>query len=87
MSILEVGDDGMLHVPAEMLGGAKPHTAFILEALGEVVVLRPAGDAKPFWESATTEERIEAFEKWANTPRPGVPDVDIEFLSREHIYD
>jgi len=25
MTILEVGDDGVLHVPGELLAGAKPH--------------------------------------------------------------
>jgi hypothetical protein len=87
MAILEVSDDGVLHVPGELLAGAQPHAQFELDVLGEVVVLRPAGTESPFWRQATPGERAEAFEQWATTRLPDVPDLPVEALRREGIYD
>lgn len=87
MPILEVGDDGVLHVPGELLAGAQPHAQFELDVVGEIVVLRPAGAERPFWRQATPGERAEAFEQWASTPLPDAPDLPGESLRREGIYD
>ena len=87
MPILEVSDDGVLHVPGELLAGAQPHAQFELDVLGEVVVLRPAGKERPFWRRATPGERAEAFEQWASTSLPDAPDLPAEALRRESIYD
>ena len=87
MPILEVGDDGALHVPGELLSGAQPHAQFELDVLGEVVVLRPAGAERPFWRQTTARERAEAFEQWANASLPETADLSAESLRREGIYD
>jgi hypothetical protein len=87
MPILEVSDDGVLHVPGELLAGAKPHAQFELEVLGEVVVLRPAGADRPFWRQATPGQRAEAFKRWASTSLPDAPDLPAESLRREALYD
>jgi hypothetical protein len=87
MPVLEVGDDGELHVPGEMLAGAKPHAQFELEVLGEVVVLRPAVTERPFWRKATPSQRADAFHRWASTSLPDAPDLPTESLRREGIYD
>ena len=87
MPILEIGEDGMLHVPGELLAGAKPHAQFELEVLGEVVVLRPTGTAQPFWQQATPAERAEAFWQWASTLPHGAPNLPAEALRRESLYD
>ena len=87
MPILEVSDDGVLHVPGELLAGAQPHAQFELDVLGEVVVLRPAGTDRPFWRQATSRARADAFEQWANTSPPDAPDLPAEALRREGIYD
>lgn len=86
MPILEVGRDGMLHVPGELLPGAQPHAQFELDVLGEVAVLRLAGAERPFWRLATPRERAEAFEQWAGASPPGTPDLPAESLRREGIY-
>jgi hypothetical protein len=87
MPILEVSDDGVLHVPGELLAGAQPHAQFELDVLGEVVVLRPAGAERPFWRQATPGQRAEAFEQWASTSLPDAPDLPAESLRREGLYD
>ncbi len=87
MPILKVGDDGMLRVPGELLGGAQPESWFELEVVGDVVVLRPAGVERPFWRRATPGQRADAFQQWANTPLPEGADLPAESLRRESFYD
>lgn len=87
MPILEVGEDGVLHVPAELLAGAQPHTQFELDVLGNIVMLRPASAERPFWQQATADQRAEAFEQWARTSLPDTPDLPAESLRREGLYD
>ena len=87
MPILEVSDDGVLHVPGELLAGAQPHAQFELDVLGEIVVLRPAGATRPFWREATPAQRADAFEQWARTSPPDTPDLPAECLRREALYD
>ncbi|MGO8747766.1 MAG: hypothetical protein ACLQNE_17475 [Thermoguttaceae bacterium] len=87
MPILEISDDGVLHVPGELLAGAQPHARFELDVLGEVVLLRPAGADRPFWREATPDQRAEAFEQWASTSPPDAPDLPAESLRREGLYD
>jgi hypothetical protein len=87
MAILEVSEDGTLHVPAEFLAGAQPHSQYELDVSGKVVTLRPAAEERPFWETATIEERIEAFKRWAESAPPDTPDVPSEALRREAMYD
>ena len=87
MPILEVGDDGVLRVPSELLAGAQPHVQFELDVLGEVVVLRRAGAERPFWRQATSGQRAEAFGEWASASPPDTPDLPAEALRREGIYE
>ena len=87
MPILEVGDDGVLRVPGELLAGAQPHARFELDVLGEVTLLRPAGAERPFWRQAAPAERAAAFERWASTSVPDTPDLPAECLRRESLYD
>ena len=86
MAILETGDNGDLRVPAELMGGAKPHTPFELQATGGVLILRPLEGQTPFWQRATPAERAAAFRRWAETcpPTPRLPD---EAFQRENWYD
>ncbi len=86
-TFLEVSEDGMLHVPSEMLSGARPHSRFEVDSVGNVTVLRPAGAARPFWRQTTPAERAAAFERWAQSPRPSAPDLPADVLRREGMYD
>jgi hypothetical protein len=87
MTILHVGDDGMLHIPGSFLAGAPPHGQFELEVQGNILTLRPADAASSSQRQATPQERAEAFDKWARTSRPNTPDVPDECLRREGLYD
>ena len=87
MAMLEANDDGVLQLPPEAIGGAKPHAKFELEMVGDVFVLRPADKTPLFWQRATTEEWIKAFMEWAETPRPPAPEISLESLRRENMYD
>ncbi len=87
MSIVESGDDGALHVPAELLTVAKPHTKYVLDVYDDLIVLRPTDGTGPLWRNMDPAQRAEEFKRWADTPRPPAPDIPLEFLDREHIYD
>jgi hypothetical protein len=86
MSIVEIGDDGALHVPASFLTGAQPRTKHKLDVYGDTIILRRADTEMPLWEIADPVERAEAFRRWANQPRPPAPDIALEYLGREYIY-
>ena len=87
MSIVEVGDDGALHVPAAFLLGTKPHAKFALDVCGDLIVLRPVDAKEPLWKTLSPEQRAAEFLEFAEMPRPPAPDIPIEFLDREHIYE
>lgn len=87
MTILEVGDDGMLRVPGDMLPGGRPHSQFELEQVGNVTLLRPAGSTTVTDAALTPAERAAAFERWIESRRPAAPDVPADCLRRESLYD
>jgi len=87
MTIVEVGDDGTLHVPAQFLAGAQPRSQYELNMSGKVVTIRPIEGERPFWETATVEERIGAFKQWAESVPANTPNVPAEKLRREEWYD
>jgi hypothetical protein len=86
MPILEVADDGMLHVPGEMLPGARPHAQFELEHVGNVALLRPARSSEREPYPVTPAARVKAFEHWLESPRPESPDLPADCLRRENLY-
>lgn len=86
MTTLETSDDGALHLPPELIGGARPHAKFELEMLGDILLLRPADKDRPFWQQATAQQRAEAFRRWAAAPRPAAPELTDELLRRENLY-
>jgi hypothetical protein len=87
MSIAETGDDGALHVPADSLPTEKPRIEYVLDDHGGLTVLRPADDPEPIWKNPDVAKRVESFLRWAETPRPPAPDIPLEFLDREYVYD
>jgi hypothetical protein len=87
VAILETSDDGGLRLPPELIGGVRPHAKFELEVLGDILLLRPADSDRPFWRQATSQQRAEAFQRWADAPRPPAPDLTDESLRRENLYD
>ena len=87
MATLETNDDGGLRLPPELIGGVRPHAKFELEVLGDTLILRPADKNQPFWRRASRQEWIEEFKRWAEAPRPPTPQISLESLRRENMYD
>lgn len=83
--ILEVDPQGVLHLPPEVLGHAKPRTRYVVESQGSILVLRPEKEP-PFWQTAMPKERADAFRQWASSHETG-PGLSDETLRREHIYE
>jgi hypothetical protein len=87
MAILEANDEGGLYLPPEVIDGAKPHTKFRLEKVAGMLVITAEGEEGPFRQRATPEEWVRSFRQWANAPRPAAPEIPIEALRRENLYE
>jgi hypothetical protein len=87
--IVEVGEDGSLRLPPELLEPVRPHTRFVVQRVGEMLTLRPEGVNLPFWATATPEERAADFLRWMASIRAQErgPALPAEALSRENIYE
>jgi hypothetical protein len=83
--VVEVNEDGTLYLPPELIGHVGPHTRFVVEPQGEDLLLRLEPDSKPFWATATPEERAKRFDEWVASHKEG-PNLPDEALSRESIY-
>jgi len=84
--IVEVNEEGALYLPPELLAHAKPRTRYEVKVEGQTLILSPVADTRPFWETATPEERAEAFRQWALSHKDG-PNLPDEALRRENMYD
>lgn len=88
--IVEVNEEGALYLPSELLaqlmGVAKPHTRYVLEARDGGLLLSVMSSPQPFWTTATPEERARAFHEWARTHESG-PGLADEWVNRDRIYD
>ncbi len=84
--IVEVNEEGMLSLPAEVLERVKPHRRFVVEVSNSTLILRPEAKAQPFWATATPEERAEDLRQWVASHKDG-PGLPAEALSRDTIYD
>jgi hypothetical protein len=83
--VVEADDKGSLVVPPELRDIVRPHSRYVLEVQGDLLILRPE-ERKPFWATATPEQRKRAFLEWVASHRggPGLPD---EALHRDTMYD
>lgn len=84
--IVEINEEGVLTLPAEVLEQVKPYKRFMVEVHNGTLVLQPESKPLPFWATATPEERAEDLRQWVASHKggPGLPD---EALSRETMYD
>ncbi|HMV50374.1 MAG TPA: hypothetical protein PLD20_08595 [Blastocatellia bacterium] len=85
--IVEVNEDGVLTLPPEAIGNAKPHARFVLSRHKGFFVLQPEGQPLPFWMTATPDERAQRFLEWAQQERPETSVLPLEAFSRESIYE
>ncbi len=83
--IVEADDKGALIVPPELRDVVRPHSRYMIEVQGEVLILRPQ-NGEPFWATASNDQRKHAFQEWVAThdAGPGLPD---EALHRDSIYE
>lgn len=84
--IVEVNEDGALQLPDEVLEAIKPNSRFVVEIQNKTVVLSPVEETKPFWETATPEERIKRWREWGRSHKES-PNLPSEALRRENMYD
>ncbi len=87
MAIVERGDDGGLYVPPDLLTQFQPRAAFEIESDADSIVLRAIDQGRAFWQRLTTAERIKAIQEWAEADRPPAPDLTLEMMSRDSIYE
>ena len=84
--IVEINAQGAIQLPRDLLDTVKPHTRFVIEVQGELLVLRPVTDL-PFWQTATPQERAEAAREWAAIERPAAQPIPDAALHRDQLYD
>lgn len=84
--IVEVNEEGDLHLPSDVLEHVRPHTRYEVSKRGNSFVLRRVDTLSPFWATASPQERAEDIMRWAagHTDGSGLPH---EALRREHLYD
>lgn len=84
--IVEVNEEGELHLPAEVLKQVTPHKRFVVEVSDGTLTLRPETKEQPFWATATPEEWVKEFRQWVASHKDS-PNLPLEALSRDSIYD
>ena len=85
-SIVEVDDQGAIHLPDKLRAVVKPRTRFMVELQGATLILHSEG-VQPFWTSASPAERAEMVRHWASLHRPPVPMLADEALRRDQMYN
>lgn len=90
LQIVEINEEGDLYLPSDLLlkvvGTAKPHTRYALEAKDGGLVLTHLEQMQPFWARSTPEERARAFHYWATGHKSGAGLAD-EWVKRDTMYD
>ncbi|BAY49748.1 hypothetical protein SAMD00079811_73770 [Scytonema sp. HK-05] len=84
--IVEINEDGVLHLPSKILEAIKPNTRFVVEVNNGRLILHPQSNPQPFWVTATSEERAEGLMQWVLSHKEG-PNLPDEALRRENIYE
>jgi len=95
--IVEVDEQGTIHLPRELLGDTPLPARYILEAQGDVLTLRKLDESfnremldmpHSAWFDRTPAERAAAIHDWiASLPRREGPPIPDEALRRENLYD
>ena len=95
-AVVEVQENGLLPLPAEMQAIFKPHSRVRLETRGDEVIVTSAGPgtesmaekSRRIWDSRTPAERVSALNDWiAGLPPRTGPALPDEALGRNSIYD
>ncbi|MBL8203870.1 MAG: hypothetical protein JNM09_06535 [Blastocatellia bacterium] len=86
--IIEADANGVIVLSPEIGAAIKPHARYVLEKEnGDLrLKLKSKEEEKPFWMTATPEERAEDFRKWVASHTDG-PNLPNEAFRRESIYE
>ena len=87
MAFVERAEDGGLYVPSDLLRQFQPHTVFEIQSMSDSVVLRAVDRGGAFWQRSTTSQRVKAIQEGAEADCPPAPDLTLEMMSRESIYE
>ena len=86
--IIEADANGVIVLSPEIGATIKPHARYSLEEENGDLKLRlkVTEEEKPFWMTATPEERAADFRQWVASHTDG-PNLPAEALRRESIYE
>ena len=84
--IVELDDQGAIHLPEDFRAAVPPHARFALEIHGATLILHPVGEP-PRATSPSPADRAAALRHWAALDRPPAPALPDAALGREQIYD
>lgn len=84
--IIEIGQDGSITLPTEVLEAIAPNKRFAVEIQDKALILHPVDRSQPFWQTATPQERVERLLQWTASHQEGA-NLSDEAMSRDNIYD
>ena len=97
VQLIEVDEDGTIHLPRELFADTSLPARYIVEAHGDVLTLRKVDETstngtraedRSSWQTRTPAERAAAIQAWvASLPVREVPPIPDEALRRENMYD
>ncbi|MBI5387019.1 MAG: hypothetical protein HZA90_20285 [Verrucomicrobia bacterium] len=98
-AIVEISENGTIQLPRELLAQVRRGTPYWVQAEEAKLTLTPVTQTgqlgtgvaavkqeTPFWATATTAERIAAFQRWVDSHKSG-PGLPLAALRRESIYE
>lgn len=78
--------DGKVTLTRELLADLEPNTVYSVERQGKAIRLEPEPAPQSFWLTASSEEWIDAFDKWIDK-NAGDYGLSLEAISRDSIYN
>ena len=85
-TIIEADEHGAIHLPAELLPEAKPHSRYRVETTSRQVVLSAEGVIEARAVTATPDERAREFLRWARSHSEPFG-LSEDAVSRDSMYD
>ena len=84
--IIEIGQDGSITLPTELLEAIAPNKRFAVEIQDKALILHPVDRAQPFWQTATPQERAKRLLQWTASHQEEA-NLSDEAMSRDNIYN
>lgn len=84
--IIEIGQDGSITLPTEVLEAIAPNKRFAVEIQDKALILHPVDRSQPFWQTATPQEWVERLLQWTASHQEET-NLSDEAMSRDNIYN